>query len=172
MRRFGFRIFYGDATRLDLLHAAGASRKRSCVIVDAIDDVEANLRLVDIVRQHFPHLVIVARARHVGHLDERRKRKVDLVDRALFESALSAGRRALRGPRRVRPHEAYERAARFRRHNLALLESLGSEALGEEQRTARARAARDELERQFQMDRDEIERLEGGDWQSERASEP
>ncbi|HEY4012923.1 MAG TPA: glutathione-regulated potassium-efflux system protein KefC [Polyangiaceae bacterium] len=165
LRRFGFRIFYGDATRLDLLQAAGAAQAR--VMIDAIDDVDANLRLVDIVRQHFPHLTIVARARNVGHLYELRKRKVDLVDRELFESALSAGRRALEALG-VRPHEAYERAASFRRHNLALLESLGSEALGEEQRTARARAARDELERQFQMDRDEIERLEGGDWQAER----
>ena len=140
------------------MHAAGASQAR--VIVDAIDDVDANLRLVDIVQQNFPHLTIVARARNVGHLYELRKRKVTLVDRELFESALSAGRRALEALG-VHPHEAFERAARFRRHNLALLESLGSEALGEEQRTARAREAREELERQFQMDREEIERLEG-----------
>ncbi len=63
LRRFGFRIFYGDATRLDLLQAAGGDRAK--VIVNAIDDVESNLRLVDVVRENFPHVTIVARARNV-----------------------------------------------------------------------------------------------------------
>jgi glutathione-regulated potassium-efflux system ancillary protein KefC len=162
LRRFGFRVFYGDATRLDLLHAAGAERAR--VIVNAIDDVDANLRLVDLVRQNFPHLVIVARARNVNHLYELRKRGVTQIEREVFESSLLAGRRVLEALG-VRPHEAYERALRFRRHNVALFDNLGEEALDQAQRTARVREAREELERQFEMDREEIERLEGGDWQ-------
>jgi glutathione-regulated potassium-efflux system ancillary protein KefC len=165
LRRFGFRVFYGDATRLDLLHAAGAETAK--VLVNAIDDVESNLRLVDMVRQHFPHLAIVSRARNVTHLYELRQRGVTMVDRETFDSALASGRRTLEALG-VRPHESYERAVRFRRHNLGLLETLQSEALDEQQRTARLREGRDELERQFQMDREEIERLEGGDWQGER----
>jgi glutathione-regulated potassium-efflux system ancillary protein KefC len=163
LRRFGFRIFYGDATRLDLLQAAGADRAK--VIVNAIDDVDANLRLVDIVREHFPHLTVVARARNVTHLYDLRRRGITLIERELFDSALLAGRRTLE-VLGVRPHEARERAFRFRRHNIASLEPLGDLPLAE--RTARARAARDELERQFQLDREEIERMEGGDWQEER----
>jgi len=165
LRRFGFRIFYGDATRLDLLHAAGAAQAK--VIVNAIDDVESSLRLVEIVRQHFPHLAIVARARNVNHLYELRRRGVTLIDREVFESSLLAGRRTLEALG-VHPHEARERAFRFRRHNLSLLETLDGGVLDDAERAARVRAARGELERQFELDLQEIERLEGGDWQEER----
>ncbi|HVW28876.1 MAG TPA: glutathione-regulated potassium-efflux system protein KefC [Polyangiaceae bacterium] len=164
LKRFGFRIFYGDATRLDLLHAAGAEHVR--VIVNAIDDVASNLRLVDMVRQHFPHVTIVARARNVAHYYELRNRGVTLVDRELFESSLVAGRRTLEALG-VHAYEARERADRFRRHNVALLEGLREDVTTEADRTARLRASRAELERQFQLDRQEIERLEGGDWQAE-----
>ncbi len=52
LSKFGFKVFYGDATRLDLLHAAGAAKARLLVV--AIDDVEDSLRLVDAVRSEFP----------------------------------------------------------------------------------------------------------------------
>jgi glutathione-regulated potassium-efflux system ancillary protein KefC len=164
LKRFGFRIFYGDATRLDLLHAAGAEHVR--VIVNAIDDVTSSLRLVDMVRQHFPQVTIIARARNVAHYYELRNRGVTLVDRELFESSLVAGRRTLEALG-VHAYEARERADRFRRHNVALLEGLRDDVTTEGERTARLRAARAELERQFQLDRQEIERAEGGDWQAE-----
>ena len=164
LRRFGFRIFYGDATRLDLLHAAGAEHAK--VIVDAIDDVAANLRLVDMVREHFPGVTIVARARNVAHYYELRNRGVALVDRELFESALIAGRRTLE-VLGVHAYEARERADRFRRHNIELLEGMREGVATEDERSARVRAARAELDRQFQLDREELERLEGGDWQAD-----
>ena len=163
LRSFGFRVFYGDATRLDLLHAAGADQAR--VIVNAIDDVDSNLRLVDVVRENFPRATIVARARNVGHLQDLRRRGVTLIEREVFDSALGAGRRVLE-VLGVHPFEARERAFRFRRHNVGLLESL-AEPIDETERLARVRAARDELERQFQMDIEEIQRLEGGDWQDD-----
>ncbi|MBK7977818.1 MAG: glutathione-regulated potassium-efflux system protein KefC [Deltaproteobacteria bacterium] len=162
LRRFGFRVFYGDATRLDLLHAAGAGSAR--VIVNAIDDVESNLRLVDLVRSHFPQLAIVARARNVAHLYELERRGVTIIERELFESSLLAGRHALEllG---VRPFEARERADKFRRHNEAMLTVLGADGGGDDsQRRARVREARGELERQFQKDVEELDRREGADW--------
>lgn len=162
LRRFGFRIFYGDATRIDLLEAAGAARAR--VLVNAIDDVEANLKLVDLVRHHFPHLKIVARARNVTHWYELRNRGVEVIERELFDSALLAGRKALEilG---VRAHEAHERAAKFRRHNLTMLEELRQTSEKDmSQRVARARAARDQLERQFEKDREELDLQVGAHW--------
>jgi glutathione-regulated potassium-efflux system ancillary protein KefC len=164
LRRFGFRIFYGDATRLDLLHAAGAEHAK--VIVDAIDDVASSLRLVDLVRQHFPRVTIVARARNVAHYYELRNRGVQVIERELFEASLTAGRRTLEALG-VHAYEARERADRFRRHNIALLEGLREGVTTEADRAARVLAARAELDRQFQLDREEIERLEGGDWQAE-----
>jgi glutathione-regulated potassium-efflux system ancillary protein KefC len=64
-RSFGYKVFYGDATRLDLLRTAGADGAQ--VLVVAVDDKEQSLRIVDLAREHFPHLELVARARDVPH---------------------------------------------------------------------------------------------------------
>lgn len=161
LRRFGFRIFYGDATRLDLLEAAGAARAK--VLVNAIDDVETSLRLVDLVRHHFPHLKIVSRARNITHWFALRDRGVELVEREMFEGALVAGRRALEALG-VGAHEAFERAAKFRRHNVASLESMRALGGDADMRRAAARAARDQLEQQFERDRAELDEATGGHW--------
>ncbi|MBE2293343.1 MAG: cation:proton antiporter, partial [Phycisphaerales bacterium] len=94
LRRFGFQIFYGDATRLDLLEAAGIAKARLLVV--ALDDVDTNLRLVDVVQENYPHLTIVARARNVSHLFSLMNRNVKHLERETFESALRAGRQVLR----------------------------------------------------------------------------
>src|SRR5205823_12515611 len=65
LRRFGFKVFYGDATRADLLRAAGADKARALVV--AIDNVEDSLKLVEFLRQDYPSLPIFARARNVTH---------------------------------------------------------------------------------------------------------
>jgi glutathione-regulated potassium-efflux system ancillary protein KefC len=162
LRRFGFRVFYGDVTRLDLLEAAGAHRAK--VIVNAIDDVGSNLKLVEIVQRHFPQLRIIARARNVTHWNELRARGVTTIERETFESALVAGRRGLEALG-VSPYEARERADKFRRHNVASLEAIRLEATDDERRTALARAAREELRLQFQKDREEMERESDEAWQ-------
>ncbi|APR78682.1 Glutathione-regulated potassium-efflux system protein KefC [Minicystis rosea] len=169
LRRFGFRVFYGDATRLDLLEAAGAAHAQ--VLVVAVDDVPASLKLVDVVREHFPAIQIVARARNVTHYQELRRRGVAVIERELFDASLVAGRRTLEilG---VRPHEAYERAMKFRRHNVKNLEALGPAIQDLDERVAQARAAREQLEHQFEKDREELDRAVGGNWQTEREREP
>lgn len=161
LRRFGFRVFYGDATRLDLLHAAGAGHARA--IVNAIDDIGSNLKLVEIVQTHFPQLPIITRARNVTHWNELRRRNVTIIERETFESALLAGRHTLEALG-VHPFEARERADQFRRHNLASLESLRVEAEDDEKRVTLARASRAELEQQFQRDREQLERELGSGW--------
>src|SRR5207244_13286891 len=93
LRKFGYRVFYGDATRLDLLEAAGARKAR--LLVNAIDDVEDSIRLVDRVRANFPDLPILSRARNVSHYFELRLRGVTVAERETFEAALRVGRSAL-----------------------------------------------------------------------------
>src|SRR5258706_543876 len=78
LRKFGFRVFYGDATRLDLLEAAGARHAR--LLVNAIDDVEASIALVERVRANFPKLPMVSPARNVSHYFELTLRGVDVVE--------------------------------------------------------------------------------------------
>jgi glutathione-regulated potassium-efflux system ancillary protein KefC/glutathione-regulated potassium-efflux system protein KefB len=65
LRRFGNQVFYGDASRLELLRAAHAENAE--VFVLAIDDVEASVKTAELIRRHFPHLKIFARARNRQH---------------------------------------------------------------------------------------------------------
>lgn len=164
LRRFAFKVYYGDATRLDLLEAAGAANAK--VLVIAIDDPEVSAHLVDAVREHFPNLVIVARARNVGHWVELRSRGVRVVERETFESSLVLGRQVLTALG-VRPYEARERADRFRRHNVASLEDILPHWKDESRRTSMARSAREQLERQMEADRAELEHHGARGWQTD-----
>jgi glutathione-regulated potassium-efflux system ancillary protein KefC/glutathione-regulated potassium-efflux system protein KefB len=65
LRRFGNQVFYGDASRLELLRAAHAENAE--IFVLAIDDVEASVRTAELISKHFPHLKIFARARNRQH---------------------------------------------------------------------------------------------------------
>jgi glutathione-regulated potassium-efflux system ancillary protein KefC len=169
LRKFGFRVFYGDATRLDLLEAAGIAKAQ--LLVNAIDDIDESLALVDLAREHFPNLPIVARARNVTHFAELRTRGVHIVERETFESALAIGRAALE-QLGVDRYEARERADRFRRHNLRSLEQLLPQFSDEAQRLSASRAAREELEQQMQRDRSALDHLGQSGWsQDEQAAE-
>jgi glutathione-regulated potassium-efflux system ancillary protein KefC len=158
LRRFGYRVFYGDATRLDLLRAAGADR--ATLLVNAIDDVQASLALTDRVRADFPNLRIVARARNVSHYFELRLRGVEVIERETFESALRLGRSALEalGVERFR---AREMADKFRRHNLSTLEASLPHYQDETRLLNAVKAGREELEELFAKDRERFEREQG-----------
>ena len=121
VRTFGYRVFYGDATRLDLLRIAGA--QTAGVLVIAVDDIEQSLKIVSVAKEHFPHLQLVARARDVTHWNRLRDMGVRLVEREMFESSLRSARSVLELLGHP-PHEARKTAMRFRRHNLALFEKL------------------------------------------------
>jgi glutathione-regulated potassium-efflux system ancillary protein KefC len=155
LKRFNFRIYYGDATRIDLLHAAGASHAKLLVV--AIDDVESSVKLVEHVREHFPDLQIVARARNVGHWQRLRSLGVELVERETFEAAVLLGRQAL-VKLGVHPYEAKERADIFRRHNVRAMEAILPHWQDMEARTKMAISSRDQLERQMENDRRTVER--------------
>ena len=158
LRKFGYRVFYGDATRLDLLQAAGAANAR--LLVNAIDGVEDSIALVDRVRANFPDLPIVSRARNVTHYLELRLRGVTVIERETFESALKVGRAALEalGVDRFR---AREMADAFRRHNVATVESMMTVYKDETRFLAAAKAGREELEQSFARDRERFEQEHG-----------
>ena len=162
LRKYGTKVFYGDATRLDLLRAAGA--KDAKLLVNAIDDMEDNLKLVDIVREHFPNLKIVARARNVTHYVELRQRGVEIVERETFESAIMAGRHALEvlGFDRFR---ARDMANIFRRHNINVTEAMIPHFDDDDRLVSAAKAGRDELAEQFANDRKQFEKEHSSkDW--------
>ena len=92
-RKLGFRVFYGDATRLDLLHAAGADRAK--VLVITLDDTDAVTHLARAAKQHFPRLRVVARAHDMRHAFELRDLGVELIERETWLGALRLGELAL-----------------------------------------------------------------------------
>lgn len=162
LRRFGYQVFYGDATRLDLLTAAGAAKAKLLVV--AIDDVAESLAVVDLARQSFPSLAIVARARNVRHWLELADRGVTAIERETFESSLKSARTALTllG---VEPYEAREIADAFRRHNLVTLNALLPHFRDEAKTVAIAKSGREELEENLRRDRQAREQTTGaGGW--------
>jgi glutathione-regulated potassium-efflux system ancillary protein KefC len=167
LKKFGFRVFFGDVTRMELLHAAGIEQAKLLVV--AIDDEAASLRLVTEVKEHFPRLRILARARNVGHYLALRRLGIEAPERETFESALHAGRTALEALG-TRPYEAKELADRFRDNNVRTLERLAPLMSNEAERLSVARAARTQLEEQFAADRAERERVRGG-WAKEDEAE-
>jgi glutathione-regulated potassium-efflux system ancillary protein KefC len=163
VRRFGWPVFYGDATRLDLLRTAGAAQAR--VLVLAIDDVERRAWVADLVREHFPQLQIVARARNVGHYYQLRELGVH-ADRARgARSALMSGRQVLE-LMGWQPHEARNQALRFRAHNIEqLVEQMAPHFGDEQQLIALAKQGREQLEALWAEQRaQQAKRRRGEDW--------
>lgn len=153
-RAFGYKVFYGDATRLDLLRTAGAASAR--VLVIAVDDVEQSLRIVDLAHEHFPHLELVVRARDVTHWNQLRDRGVTRVEREVFESSLRSGRTVLELLGET-PHNARRQAMRFRRHNVALFEQLHPHYRDRARMIAVVKQGRQQLEEQMARERAERE---------------
>jgi glutathione-regulated potassium-efflux system ancillary protein KefC len=143
VRRFGLKVFYGDATRLDLLRMAGAAEAR--VLVVAIDDVAQSLALVDLARQHFPQLRLVARARNVQHWYQLQQRGVQHIERETFDSALMSARSTLEALGFER-HQARNLALRFRRHNLEQLAEAAPHFKDESKLIALSKIGRQQME--------------------------
>ncbi len=121
IRRFGHKVFYGDAGRLDLLHAAGAAEARFLIL--AIDEPEHTNEIVELVSQNFPNLKILARANDIEHMYELKHLGVDSVYRETFDSALEMGVDALRLVG-FRGYEARRAAQKFRKHEQTTLDEL------------------------------------------------
>jgi glutathione-regulated potassium-efflux system ancillary protein KefC len=149
-RSFGYRVFYGDATRLDLLRTAGAATAK--ILVVAVDDVEQSLEIVDLAKAHFPHLEIVARAREVTHWNKLRERGIMRVQRELFESSLLSALSVLE----LLGHTTEEAQAStqvFRRHNLELFEKLHPHFKDQAKLIAVVKEGRAQLEAQMAQER-------------------
>jgi len=161
LREFGFRVFYGDATRLDVLRTAGAATALTVVV--AVDDVEQSLEIVDLVREHFPQARLVARARNVGHLYQLQDRQVEFIERELFESSLRSARSVLEvlgWP----AHEARESAMRFRQRNIKLTADGYPHYKDRAKLIAVAKEGRQQFAEQMAREREEREKRVRGDW--------
>lgn len=149
VRRFGNKIYFGDASRLELLRAARADQAE--IFVLAIDDIESSVKTAAMVKKHYPHLKIYARARNRLHA----YRLMDLgVDRLIRETALSSlelARDVLIGLGRS-PADADEAVHRFREHDDDLLQRQHKIYNDEAQLIAAAKEGAQELEQLFEQD--------------------
>jgi monovalent cation:proton antiporter-2 (CPA2) family protein len=149
VRRFGNKLYYGDASRLELLRAAGAGQAE--VLVLAIDDVEASLRTAEMVRRHFPRLRILARARNRQHAFRLIRAGVDEIWRETYGSSLEVAEATLvaLGTPRV---QARTEVGRFREHDEETLQAQAAVMDDEEKLIATARASATQLEQLFESD--------------------
>lgn len=149
IRRFGSKVYFGNAARADLLRAAGAEKARLLVV--ALDDVDESLRVVDIARRNFPRLRILARARNRRHVHLLMDRGVSGIVRETFHSSLRLTEIAL-GEMGVVRAEAERAVEMFREHDERTL--VDSHAFYEDERQLiqNARERAEELDGLFEAD--------------------
>jgi len=150
LRKFGWKVFYGDATRLDLMRTAGADNAR--VLVLAIDDTLQSVECAKMVRENFPDVAIVARARNVQHYYQLYELGIRFIERETLDSALMSARSALE-KLGWQPHQARNLALRFRRHNVAQLAAIAPHRKDEARLIAAAKQGRQQLEELFAIER-------------------
>jgi len=147
LRRFGSKIFYGDAARLDLLHAAGASTARLLIV--AVDDTEASLNIVKHARHQFPQLRILARSRNRQHTHALLAAGADRVMRETFVSSLETAQQALE---ELDLPDAREIVGAFRDWDERVLAEQFAFRDDEQAMIAHARRSAEELQRLFETD--------------------
>jgi monovalent cation:proton antiporter-2 (CPA2) family protein len=118
LRKLGFKVYFGDASRLDLLKNAGADRAHLLII--AIDDPDTCLDIVRLAKQEFPQLKIYSRARNRRHAYELNKAGVDYYKREVFDSSLSMAQEVMKFLG-LSPESMRRKARAFAQHDEASL---------------------------------------------------
>ncbi len=149
VRQFGNEIYYGDASRLDLLRAAKADKAK--ILVLAVDDVEASIRTAEAVAKHFPHLTIVARARNRQHAYRLMDLGVTIMRRETFLSSIDLARQVLIALG-ARPRDAERTVRAFQAHDEKRLFEHYNHYTDEEKMKSLAKDAAKELEEMFARD--------------------
>ncbi len=161
MRTYGYKVYYGDATELELLRASGAEKAKSIVIT--CDEPADTMTIVHLCQQHFPHLNILARARGRVEAHELLQAGVANFSRETFSSALELGKKAL-VTLGMHPHSAYRAQQHFRRLDMRMLRELVPQNRGDVAQISRVKEARRELEDIFQSEmHNERRQLDGWD---------
>ncbi|MGL4270234.1 MAG: glutathione-regulated potassium-efflux system protein KefB [Plesiomonas sp.] len=165
LRRYGYKVYYGDATQLELLRAAGAAHAESIVI--AADDHEANMQIVHLCQEHFPQLQILARARGRVEAHALLSAGVNLFSRETFSSALELGKKAL-VTTGMHPHRAYRAQQYFKRLDMQMLRDLMPQHSAGVTEISRVKEARRELDDIFEREmQNESLRHQGWDIEDE-----
>jgi len=159
VRKLGVKVFYGDASRLELLQAAGAATAKLMII--AVDDEEKSLIIVDTVQKHFPNLKILARALGRDHAYRLLRHGVKHIYRETLGSSLDLSVAALR-MLGVRAYEAQRAAKAFREYDEETVRELAQYSENESQLIAQARERIRSLDELFEMERHRTRQPDAG----------
>jgi len=154
VRQFGNQVFYGDATRLDLLRAAQTDKAEIFVI--ATENPEENLRTARMLKRHFPHLRVFARARNRQHVFRLMDLNIEGIVRDTFFSSLEIARHVLEALG-YDEKTADEHLRRFREHDERVLASQYPVYDDETALLQTTKEARADLQRLFEVDTSEEE---------------
>lgn len=149
VRRFGNKVYYGDASRLDLLRAAGV--EKASVFVLAIDDVDASVRAATLIREYFPRLKIYARARNRQHAFALMDAGVKNIIRETYASSLEMSEQVLQALGET-AETARTAVRRFRRHDEGVLAAQYAVKGDETKFKAATVEAAQQLEKLFEAD--------------------
>lgn len=149
LRKYGYKVFYGDATQLDLLRAAGADKAEA--MVACTDNPDEILHIVKVCQQHFPNLKVFARARSRVEAYQLLNNGVPHYSRETFLGALDLGRQLL-VELGMHPYQAKRAEDHFRKLDNAMLEQLLPQHADDKDLTQRAKESRKELEEIFNQE--------------------
>ena len=151
VRRFGGKLYFGDATRLELLHAANAGEAR--LIVLAIDDPEDSVKCAQLVRHHFPAVPVIARARNRQHAHRLADMGIAHFYRETWHTSVEMAHQSLL-QLGFPPSDAAMTIARFRDNDIELLKRQRAVYQDEAKLIQTSREASEELQTLFESDRE------------------
>jgi monovalent cation:proton antiporter-2 (CPA2) family protein len=159
VRKLGAKVFYGDASRLELLHAAGADKAQLLIV--AIDDEEKSLLIIETAQKHFPNLKILARAAGRDHAYRLLSHGVEHIFRETLGSSLDLSVAALR-MLGFRAYEAQRAANAFRIYDEQTVRELAPYSEDQSKLIAQAKKRLRSMEELFEMERHRIRRSDAG----------
>ncbi|WP_325891495.1 glutathione-regulated potassium-efflux system protein KefB [Grimontia sp. NTOU-MAR1] len=149
LRKFGYKVYYGDATQLDLLRAAGAATAEAIIV--CADSPEEVMEIVELCQQHFPNLKVLARARSRVEANQLLDHHVVGFSRETFLSALDLGKQTLIALG-MHPYKAKRAEAFFRKLDEMRLHEMQPHHSEDSMAASRTKEARVELEELFDLE--------------------
>ncbi|PKA05080.1 monovalent cation:proton antiporter-2 (CPA2) family protein [Leptospira ellisii] len=153
-RRFGYKIYYGDASKLSLLRSAGAEQAELFVL--AIQDIDVSVKVAELIKKNFPNLTIIARARNREHVFKLMEAGVKIIRRDTFASALELAGETL-SHLGFMDSEVEQKVKKFRAHDELTLKGQYQIRDDEKEFINFSKNAMRQLEAAFEADRQEKE---------------
>jgi len=149
LRKLGFEVYYGDATRLDLLESAGAATAELLIIT--VGDTESAKHLVELAKKHYPHLKLIVNARDREASFEFMDLAIDNIYRETFGTALNIGQSAMK-QLGIDPYEAHRLKQIFQKKDVEMMPELYKQRCEEEHYISLYQKHHEHLEELMQLD--------------------